>query len=1150
MRRAPIILAMMVCAMLFAHASADAQNWKNILQLDGTFGASAFFFNASEGLIGTGHYASNIPAQIYYTNNGGASWRLTQFANPNIHGQVTDIYFRDRQNGWATISEFLETGWSGIYHSTDGGMTWARVKQAGFPAGIRETSRGVFYTDRDIDPGVMFSSDTGKTWTHVATTGTTLGIDFMDDSTGFVTTQAAGGPHLYTTDGGASWQSITTSSEAWTPYGDPVSRSFFLASERDQLTFTTQTTVVKVPVGSWTESKIRDYGDSGITGGIAGSHVCQSVIYVQGREPAQIAPGGIIRSMDAGQTWKFVGGPNNINDKRFAVTGRGAVVIAFDDSGGVWSTTDGGDGTLSPSVLPFVTLILPKDTVQATMCDSAIIPIVLGYSVCDSAQIASVTFVNDSLNECSTPAYDNDFRFFSSARMDTLKILYRPAQPETRTMQVTLTIRQPDGYTEDTTIRILLEAVPSKANALVFSGTTAPDTIDFDSVSICSDAFQSVTMTNLGCGDIAVDSIRTSGLPFSLVSNVQPFILNSGNSRSFLIHYTPDSVRSNRGKLYITNSAGVADTTRLDSVVLLGTGYSSGDAVSLSIADSIRSSGCDSAAFTITLRNVACKAFAIDSIITNAPFRVESIPSIDSVRPGDEISLPFIFVPNAVGSDTGTIYLVISYAGTGRYDTILQAIGIGTIGKSNFSTARDALSMGTVAMCSDASDTLLVYSSGCGDITVSAAFDVSNGFSLARAPKPVLSSPDSDTVIVEYHPNDSIGRVSANLIFTTSTGTDTVPVSITVVSGGGTVAFSVTPNIQAFLCESQPFSVTIANDLCDSIAIDSIALGGANADDFSLTNAVPFALGPGGQTTLHGIFTPQDSLTRSVSVSFTIREADGTMPDTTILVAGQGISVPPIQVALGVTILNAGVGQTVIIPIISKRGSATAVSAFDFTLLFNTDLLSPLPLTTSADGFFGNVGTETFALSKATNGSHIDTVTIHLQLNVDAILPVDTLFQLVCQAYVTSAVSTDVTLHEVQFRDASGSAQCLASETVPDTNATFLLNQACGDTILTQVLANETLVLDGVSPNPTTGLVRLTFEVPDGYATDAMLEIYNTLGEKLGEQPLVFSAATNGSQTFDLDLNNGVIRTNGGILYLRIRTSLGFLTAKVIVLEP
>ncbi len=854
----------------------------------------------------------------------------------------------------------------------------------------------------------------------LATTGTALGIDFIDDSIGFVTSQAVSAPHLYTTDGGRSWQPITTSSEAWTPYGDPISKSFFLASELDQLTLTTQTTVVKVPIGSWGETKIKDYGDSGITGGIAGSHVCQSVIYMQGREPAEIAPGGIIRTMDAGLTWKFVGGPNNINDKRFAVTGRGAVVMAFDNGGGVWRTTNGGDGTLSPSVLPFVTISAPADTVRASLCDSASLPILLGYSACDSARISSAAFLNDSLNELSTSTDVNGIRSISTAWSDTLKFLYRPSQSRTWILLLKLTIQQPDGYTEDTIIRIPLIADPSSTNAIEFSGTTAHDTIDFDSVSICSDAFHSLTISNMACGDLTVDSITTSGLPFSLASNVKPFVLSNGNSRMFLIRYAPNSIGTNRGAIYVINSTG------RDSIVVRGTGYSSGNAVSFSVSSgTIRSAECDSTQFFVILHNIACKAFAIDSISTNRPFRAGPIPAIDSIQPNGADTLPFTFVPTKVGNDTGTIHLVISYAGAGRYDTLFTVIGNAMGGEPKFSVSHDSLAMGTVPICSETSDSLVIYSSGCTGLTVSAAFDSSNGFSLVRAPKPILSSPDSDTVIVEYHPGDSIGRKTVNLIFTTSAGTDTVPISVVVIAGGGTVAFSVTQNIQASTCESQPFSITVKNSLCDSIVIDSITLGGADAGDFSLGYSVPIALGAGGQVTMNGIFTPQDSLTRSASVFIVIHEADGTLHDTTLALTGLGIAVPPIQVALGVTNLNAGAGQTVTLPILAKRGSTTNMSAFDFTLLLNTDLLTPIAV--NSNGYFGNL-TPTISISNAANGSAMDTVHVQFQGGNDAILPAGELCELVCEAYITSATSTGIVLHGVQFHDANGSDQCLASE--------------------------------------------------------------------------------------------------------------------------
>ncbi|HET9135268.1 MAG TPA: T9SS type A sorting domain-containing protein, partial [Candidatus Kapabacteria bacterium] len=59
---------------------------------------------------------------------------------------------------------------------------------------------------------------------------------------------------------------------------------------------------------------------------------------------------GLYRSDDGGISWRPVGGPVNGFDTRFFVTGcHGETVYAFDTLGGIYKTSDGGDGTLVPS---------------------------------------------------------------------------------------------------------------------------------------------------------------------------------------------------------------------------------------------------------------------------------------------------------------------------------------------------------------------------------------------------------------------------------------------------------------------------------------------------------------------------------------------------------------------------------------------------------------------------------------------------------------------------------------------------------------------------------------------------------------------------------------------------------------------------------
>ena len=102
--------------------------------------------------------------------------------NMNMFGQITDIFFVDRLTAWATARERTEHGWSGIYKSVDGGRTWDLWYQAEFPVSIRQTSNGIFYTDRYT--GIKRSTDGGQSFQVVAPPSGALGLDFLNDNIG------------------------------------------------------------------------------------------------------------------------------------------------------------------------------------------------------------------------------------------------------------------------------------------------------------------------------------------------------------------------------------------------------------------------------------------------------------------------------------------------------------------------------------------------------------------------------------------------------------------------------------------------------------------------------------------------------------------------------------------------------------------------------------------------------------------------------------------------------------------------------------------------------------------------------------------------------------------------------------------------------
>jgi len=137
---------------------------------------TVFFATTSDGWTG-GDFAS-----VLRTNDGGASW--TVVVTPTAFGRdtygISDLFFRDANQGWAAISgAVLRTG--------DGGNTW-------IPESTSDGSNGLFFTNDDGwavgSFGVIYrSGDGGVTWTIHKDIGDAFlySVSFPDADHGWVT---------------------------------------------------------------------------------------------------------------------------------------------------------------------------------------------------------------------------------------------------------------------------------------------------------------------------------------------------------------------------------------------------------------------------------------------------------------------------------------------------------------------------------------------------------------------------------------------------------------------------------------------------------------------------------------------------------------------------------------------------------------------------------------------------------------------------------------------------------------------------------------------------------------------------------------------------------------------------------------------------
>lgn len=267
-------------------------------------------------------WAVNSDGHIIKTTDGGMTW-LPQQSTPGVY--LRCIGFASASVGWVgTLTRNRR-----LYHTIDGGVTWAVVTQLPVDApvavcGLSVVSAMVVYasgTNRPNDvPGMIKTLDGGATWTawnmsaHASILIDTL---FVDALHGWVVGGKADEPTpttrdklkpvvLETTDGGVTWVNRLAGQEAEFPFGEWGWKIQFLD---DRVGFVSlenfsDAAILKTTDGgqTWTRLKVNDPQGNANLEGIGFIDANQG--WVGGWGPGNFTKGYSSATVDGGANWR------------------------------------------------------------------------------------------------------------------------------------------------------------------------------------------------------------------------------------------------------------------------------------------------------------------------------------------------------------------------------------------------------------------------------------------------------------------------------------------------------------------------------------------------------------------------------------------------------------------------------------------------------------------------------------------------------------------------------------------------------------------------------------------------------------------------------------------------------------------------------
>jgi len=396
-------------------------------------------------------------------------------------------------------------------------------------------------------------------------------------------------------------------------------------------------------------------------------------------------------------------------------------------------------------------------------------------------------------------------------------------------------------------------AVP--VNTIGLSGTGATyqlkvgaNSLNFGNVAVGSNSTQTVALTNSGTGVLTISQISVAPGAFSLKGPALPATLESGQSTSITVTFSPTATGAESGSLSIVSDASESPA----AITLAGTGVTYLLSVSPSSINFGTVIAASTSTQTITLTNTGTASLTVSqATVTGAGFSLGGLNLPLTLAAGQSAALNVTFAPSAAGSSAGSV-AVVSNASTSPATIALAGTGVTYL----LSVNPSSLDFGNVTVASTSTQTITLTNSGTASLTVSQASVTGTGFSLSGLNLPLtLAAGQSAAVNVTFAPS-AAGSVAGSVLLTSTASASPATVAL---SGLG-VTYQLAPSVSSLgfgnvgVSLKSVQTVSLTSNGTGSVTISQVTVSGTA---FTLTGLnLPATLTPGQSVTLTITFSP------------------------------------------------------------------------------------------------------------------------------------------------------------------------------------------------------------------------------------------------------------------------------------------------------